>query len=183
MLSVFYISVGYYLPSLEKCLFMSFAHFLIGLFGFLLLSCRNSLFFLIFYFYFILLYNTVLVLPYIDMNPPRVYMSSQSWTPLPPPTPYHLSGSSPCTSSKHPVSCIEHRLAIRFLHDGIHVSVPFSQIIPPSPSPTESKSPLYTFVSFSLSCIQGHHCHLSKFHIYVLVYCIGVFLSGLLHSV
>ena len=25
-----------------------------------------------------LLYNTVLVLPYIDMNPPRVYMSSQS---------------------------------------------------------------------------------------------------------
>ena len=24
-----------------------------------------------FYFYFILLYNTVLVLPYIDMNPPR----------------------------------------------------------------------------------------------------------------
>ena len=39
-----------------------------------------------------LLYNTVLVLPYIDMNPPRVYMSPQSWTPLPPPTPYHLSG-------------------------------------------------------------------------------------------
>ena len=27
-------------------------------------------------FYFILLYNTVLVLPYIDMNPPRVYTSS-----------------------------------------------------------------------------------------------------------
>ena len=31
-----------------------------------------------FKFYFILLYNTVLVLPYIDMNLPRVYMSSQS---------------------------------------------------------------------------------------------------------
>ena len=31
-----------------------------------------------FFFYFILLYNTVLVLPYIDMNPPRVFMSSQS---------------------------------------------------------------------------------------------------------
>ena len=28
--------------------------------------------FLIFYFYFILLYSTVLVLPYIDMNQPRV---------------------------------------------------------------------------------------------------------------
>ena len=31
-----------------------------------------------FYFYFILLENTVLVLAYIDMNPPRVYMSSQT---------------------------------------------------------------------------------------------------------
>ena len=31
-----------------------------------------------FYFYYILLYNTVLVLPYIDMNQPWVYMSSQS---------------------------------------------------------------------------------------------------------
>ena len=31
-----------------------------------------------FYFYFILLYNTVLVLPYIDMNPPQVYMLSQT---------------------------------------------------------------------------------------------------------
>ena len=35
-------------------------------------------FFFNFYFYFILLYNTVLVLPYIDMNLPRVYMSSQT---------------------------------------------------------------------------------------------------------
>ena len=30
--------------------------------------------------------------------------------------------------------------------------------------------------------IQGYRYHLSKFHIYVLVYCIGVFPSGLLHS-
>ena len=37
----------------------------------------TSLFFN-FYFYFILLYNTVLVLPYIDINPPRVYMCSQT---------------------------------------------------------------------------------------------------------
>ena len=135
------------------------------------------------FFYFILLFNTVLVLPYINMNLPRVYMSSQSWTPLLPPSPYHLSGSSQCTSPKHAVSCIGHRLVIRILHDSIHVSMPFSQIIPPSPSPSESKSPLYTSVSLLLSCIQGHHYHLSKFHIYVLVYSIGVSLSGLLHSV
>ena len=136
-----------------------------------------SFFNLNFYFYFILLYNTVLVLPYIDMNRPRVYMCSQTWTPLPPPIPYHLSGSSLCTSPKHPVSCIQHRLAIHFLHDSIHVSMPFSQIIPPSPSPSESKSLLYTSVSLLLSPIQDYHYHLSKFYIYVLIYCIGVSLS------
>ena len=31
-----------------------------------------------FFLHFLLLYNTVLVLPYIDMNLPWVYMSSQS---------------------------------------------------------------------------------------------------------
>ena len=142
----------------------------------------NSFFFN-FNFYFILLYNTVLVLPYIDMNQPRMYMSSQSWTTLAPPTLYHLSGPSQCTSPKHRVSCLEPRLAIHFLPDSIHVSMPFSQIVPPCPSPTESKSLFYTSVSLLLSCIQGYHYHLSKFHIYVLVYCIGDFLSGLLHSV
>ena len=99
------------------------------------------------------------------------------------PPPYHPSGSSQCTGPKHPVSCIEPGLAIRFTYDIIHVSMPFSQIIPPSPSPTESKRLFYTSVSLLLSCIQGYRYHLSKFHIYALVYCIGVFLSGLLHSV
>ena len=53
-------------------------------------------------------------------------------------SPYHPSGSSQCTSPKHPVSCIEPGLATCFMHDIIHVSMPFSQIFPPSPSPTES---------------------------------------------
>ena len=101
----------------------------------------------------------------------------------PPLSPYHPSGSSQCTSTKQPVPCIELGLAIHLIYDIIHVSMPFSQIIPPSPSPTESKRLLYTSVSLLLPRIQGYRYHLSKFHLYALVYCIGVFLSGLLHSV
>ena len=103
--------------------------------------------------------------------------------PIPPPSPSHPSGSSQCTSPEHPVSCIEPGLVIHFTYDNIHVSMPFSQIIPPSPSPTESKRLFYTSVSLLLSCIQGYCYLLFKFHTYALVYCIGVFVSGLLHSV
>jgi len=127
-------------------------------------------FFFTFLFYFIFkLYIIVLVLPNIKMNPPQVYMCSPSWTLLPPPSPYHPSGLSQC-----------------FIHDisyMIYVSMPVSQIFPPSPSPTESISLFYTSVSLLLSRTQSYCCNLSKFHIYALEYCIGVFLSGLLHSV
>ena len=34
-----------------------------------------------------------------NMNPPRVYTCSPSWTPLPPPSPSHPSGPSQCTLS------------------------------------------------------------------------------------
>ena len=39
---------------------------------------------------------------------------------------------------------------------------------------TEFKKLFYTSVSLLLSCIQGYHYHLYKFHIYELVYCSGV---------
>ena len=100
----------------------------------------------------------------------------------PPPSPYHPSGSSQCTSPKHPVSCIKPGLATRFIYDIMHISMPFSQIIPPSPSLTESKRLFYKSVSLLLSHIQGYRYHLSKFHIICvskLYWCFSFWLASL----
>ena len=104
---------------------------------------------------------------------------------IPPPT--SLSTRSlwvfPVHQVRARVSCIQPGLVICFTLDNIHVSMLFSRNIPPSPSPTESKSLFYTSVSLFLFCIKGYRYHLSKFHIYVLVCCNGLYLSGLLHPV
>ena len=92
-----------------------------------------------------------MVLPYTDMNPPWVYLCSTSWTPLLTPSPSHPSGSSQCTSPEHPVSCIEPGLVIHFTYDNLHVSMPFSHIIPPSPSPRVQKTIQYICVSLAVS--------------------------------
>ena len=87
-----------------------------------------------------LLYSIVLVLPYINMHLPRVYTCSPSWTPVPPPSPYHHSGSSQCTSPKLPVSCIEPGLVIRFLYDILYMLQYHSpQSSHPSPLPQSPK--------------------------------------------
>ena len=146
----------------------------------ILLIFKNVFLFLKFYFIF-KLYNIVSVLPNIKMNPPQVYMFSPSWTLLPPASPYHPSGSSQCTSSpKHPVSCIEPGLATHFILYMFQChSLKSSHPLPLPQSPKD----FCTSMSLLLSRRQGYCYHLSKFHIYALVYCIGVFPSGLLHSV
>ena len=148
--------------------------------------CRQKLKWFFIYFLKLIYFNWRLItlqycsgfLPYIDMNQPWVYMCPPSWNPLLPPSPSHSSGSSQCTGPECPVSCIEPGLEICFTYGNINVSMLFSQIIPTSPSPTESQSLFCTSVSLILFCILGHHYHLFKFHIYALVYCIGLYLSG-----
>ena len=139
-------------------------------------------YFLKFYFIFKTLHNCISFVKYQNESATGIHVFP-TLTLLRPPSPYPPSGSSQCTSPKHPVSCIEPGLATHLVHDILHVSMPFSQIFPPSPSPTESIRLIYTSVSLLLSRTQGYCYSLSKFHIYALVYCIGVFLSGLLHSV
>ena len=93
----------------------------------------------------------------------------------PPPTSFPIPSLWVIPVHQPRASCIMHQTwtGDSFQNDIIHVSMPFSQIIPPLPSPTESKRLLFISVSLLLSCIQGYRYHLSKYHIYALVYCIG----------
>ena len=136
------------------------------------------IYFSLFFIYFYQLeanYFTILqwVLSYIDMNQPWSYMyfyTQSFWV-------------FPVHQTRALVSCIQPGLVICLTLDNIHFSMLFPRNIPPLPSPTESKILFCISVSLFLFCIQGYYYYLSKFHIYVLVYCNGLYLSGLLHSI
>ena len=125
-----------------KKLFLN-SMYLLDICIFFLLTAHMCSFFFRFYFsvlfYFTILYWFCHTLTWI----------CHGCTCVPHPEPHsasHPSGSSQRTSPGYPVSCIEPGLAIHFTCDNLHVSMPFSHIIPPSPSPTESKRLFYTSV-------------------------------------
>ena len=90
----------------------------------------------------------VLLLPYIHMNLPQVYMCSPSCTPLLPPSRYHPSGSSQCTSPSilYPASNLDWRFVSYMILYMFYCHSPKS--LPPI---TESKRLFYTSVSLLLS--------------------------------
>ena len=85
---------------------------------FFTLQCIFFFFFHLFIFYFFLLYNIVLVLPYINMNLPWVYTCSPSWTPFPPPSPYHahtqLITLLPRLKLEHQIVCPKFTQLLKF---------------------------------------------------------------------
>ena len=99
--------------------------------------------------------------------------------PLPPPSPPHPSGLFQSTGSACWASCIELALVIYFTYGNTHISMLFSQITPPLPSPTESESLSFTSVSPLLPCTKVYWYHLSKFHTYAFIYSICLSLSDL----
>ena len=104
---------------------------------------------------------------------------SLPWTPLPPPSPSHPSGLPQCTSFECPVWCIELGLVICFTYGNIHVSMLFSQIIPPSPSPTESRSLLFISVSLLLSHIVTIFLNSIYICVNILYWCFNFWLTSL----
>ena len=88
--------------------------------------------------------------------------------------------SAPAPSILYPSSNLDSRFIsymILYMFQCYSLKSSHSLLFPQSPKL------FFTSVSLLLSRIQDYRYHLSKFHIYVLVYCIGIFLSGLLHSV
>ena len=117
----------------------------------------NVLFKILFLIYFFISWRLITILQwflsYTDMNQPWIYMYFPSWSP---PLTF-LSTRSLWVFPVHQVwplvSCIQPGLVVCFTLDNIHVSMLFSRNIPPSPSPTESKSLFYTSVSLFLFCV------------------------------
>ena len=83
-----------------------------------------------------------------NMNPPPTSLPTTSlWV-------------IPCTSPKHAVSCIRHRLVIRFLHDSIHVPCHSPKSSHPLPLPL---SPKVRYTHLCLFCCLAYRVVIAIF--------------------
>ena len=117
-----------------------------------------------FFVFVFLLYNTVLVLSYIDMNPPWVYMSSQSWT-----TSSHLSPhiislgihpSEPAPSILYPVSNLDWRFISYMIVYMFQCHSPKSSHHLPLPLP---QSPKVCSINLCLFCCLAYRVIITIF--------------------
>ena len=104
-------------------------------------------------------------LPYINMNPPRVYTCSHPEPPshLPPHTIPLDHPSAPAPSTLYHALTLDWRFFSYMILYMFQCHSPKSSH--PLPLPQSPKD-FYTSVSLLLSHIQGYCYHLSKFHIY-----------------
>ena len=118
-----------------------------------------------------LFYNIVLVSSmYQHESAIDICMPPSSWTSLPPPTLFHPSRLSQSTGFELSASHSTFSLAICFTCGNVYVSKLLSQFVPSCLPLAGSTSLFSMFVSPLLLCRQVHHYHLSRFHIYALIY-------------
>ena len=135
------------------------------------------------YLFIFLFYNIALVLPYIDINPLRVYMCSPSWNPLPPPChPIPLGHpSAPALSTLSHASNLDWQLVSYMILYMFQCYSPKSSH--PHPLP---QSPKGCSIHLCLFCCLTYRVIITIFlnSLHMCYYTVLVFfLSGLLHSV
>ena len=115
-----------------------------------------------------------MVLPYIDMNPPWVYMCSPSWNPSHFPTHPIPQGhpSAPALSTLSHASnldwwSISHMVI--YMIQCYSLKSSHFHLFPESPKVSSLHLCLFCCLTYRVIVT------LSKFHIYALIYCIGVF--------
>ena len=115
-------------------------------------------------------------LPYVDMNQPRVYTCPPI---LSPPSQLSLL-SSPLGCPRAPaLSVLLHASNLHWssvLHMVIYMFECYSLTSHPCLLPYSPKV-CSLYLCILMSCIKCHCYHLSKFHVYALIYCVGVSLS------
>ena len=123
-----------------------------------------------------MLYNIIVVLPYIDMNQPWVYVCSPSWTPLPPHSPSHSSGLSRCTSPEHLSHAsnldwwsVSHMIIYMFQCYSLKSSHP--RLLPQSPKDC--------YIHLCLFCCLAYRVIVT---IFLFWHCLPVFLPGKFHG-